>query len=125
MHKTRKYSRVKSKERKVNKKRKVKTRKHNKKRGGGKDYYDPKLWAHQNVAKHRDLYVEYPEKRAILKHLPKHLPDELIDKILGETPPKSMHKFLKEDIERVADKLQRRRESGKISSHEAYKYRKP
>ncbi len=114
MNKTRKYSRVRSK------KRKTKTRKHSK-RAGGKDYYDPKLWAHQNVAKHRDEYMEYPEKKAILKHLP----DDLIDKILGETPSKSIHGFLKEDIERVAEKMQRRRETGKISRYESYKYRKP
>jgi hypothetical protein len=122
MNKTRKYSRVKSKKRKVNsKKRKVKTRKYSKKAGGGKDYYDPKLWAYQNVAKHRDEYMEYPEKKAILKHLP----DDLIDKILGATPPKSIHGFLKEDIERVAEKMQRRREREKISRYESHKYRKP
>ena len=120
MNKTIKYRKrkIKSKKRKI----KIKSRKYRKtnKKAGSKDYYDPKLWGHQNVAKHRDQYVEYPEKKAIFKQLP----DDLIRKIVGSTPPKSLHLFLKEDIGRVANKFDRHRRED-IKSHEHFKYIKP
>ena len=107
---------------KKNKTKNYKQKKYSRK-AKGKDFYDSSLWGWENVAKHRDQIVEYPEKKSILKTVANKLPNELVEKIIGSPPKKSLHIFLKDDIERMADKIQRYRNKN-IQSHQTHRYKR-
>lgn len=83
-------------------------------------YHDDNLWGHQNVAYHRDKIGTYPEIKNILTE---RLNSDLTTKIIGQSPVNTLHPFLKDDIERVADKFTRNR-NNKLQSHTTHKYKR-
>lgn len=84
-------------------------------------YHDDNLWGHQNVSLHRDRIGSYPEIKSLLS---KRLNSDLARQIMGTSPNKSLHPFLKEDIQRLADKFTRNRNINQLKSHKSHKYKR-
>lgn len=83
-------------------------------------YHDDNLWAHQNVSTHRDRIGTYPEIKSLLSQ---RLNSDLARQIMGASPNKSLHPFLREDIQRLADKFTRNR-NNQLKTHQTHKYKR-
>jgi len=87
-------------------------------------YHDENLWDYQNVAMHRDKIKTLKQNHAEIKNiLSKRLNSDLARNIVGRSPLNTLHPFLKEDIERVADKFTRNRKNS-LSSHKSQTYKR-
>ena len=112
-------TRINRKKKKHNKRKKSLSRK-----AKGVLFHDENLWDYENVGMHRDKIKTLRQNHVEIKNiLSKRLNSDVARNIVGRSPLNTLHPFLKDDIERVAEKFTRNRKNS-LSSHKSQTYKR-